>query len=128
MMNKSALLIAATFLTTAFISASASAGDAKAGEELFNKKCKMCHTASDNGKHGMGPNLMGVMGRSVGMAEGYTKYSDAMKGAGVKWDAASLGKLITDPAAFAAGNKMTGGKISDAAERDNIIAYIETLK
>lgn len=127
-MNKSALLIAAAFLTTAFISASASAGDAKAGGELFNKKCKMCHTASDNGKHGMGPNLMGVMGRSVGTAAGYTKYSDAMKATGVTWNAASIGKLITDPAAFAAGNMMKGGQVKDAAERDNIIAYIETLK
>jgi cytochrome c len=127
-MNKSALLIAATFLTTAFISASASASDAAAGGEVFKKKCKMCHTISDNGKHGMGPNLMGVMGRAVGIAEGYAKYSDAMKGAGVTWDAASLAKLMENPAAFAAGNKMTGGQIKDAAERDNIIAYIETLK
>lgn len=127
-MKKSALLIATAFVTTALVSVSVSAADSAAGEGLFKKKCKMCHTTSDDGKNGMGPNLLGVYGRGVGTLESFTKYSDALKGVGGTWDAALLNKLMTDPAAFADGNKMKGGQVKDEAERADIIAYIETLK
>lgn len=127
-MDKSARLFVAALLTTAFFSASASAGDAAAGEGQFKKKCRMCHLVSDDGKHGLGPNLLGVVGRSAGSVASFTKYSDSMKASGVTWDSASLGEFLTDPAAFIAGNKMKGGQVKDAAERDNIIAYMETLK
>ena len=127
-MKKYALIIAATFLTTAIVSNAAfAAGDAAAGKALFKKKCKICHVVKDNGKNGMGPNLFGVVGRKAGTQDGFTKYSDGMKSAGV-WDDAALNKLMEDPAAFVAGNKMKGGKISDAGQRADIIAYLKGLK
>lgn len=128
MMKKSALLIASAFLTTAFASVSASAGDAAAGEALFMKKCKMCHSTSDDGKSGMGPNLHGIIGRTAGMLESYTKYSDGMKASGVVWDDAALDKLMQDPEDFVEDTKMKGGKIKDAAQREDISAYLATVK
>lgn len=128
MMKKTTLLIAVTVLSTALAATSASAGDAAAGETLFKKKCKMCHTTGDNGKNGMGPNLRGIVGRTVGTVASYTKYSDAMKATGVVWDAASIDKLLQDPKAFAEGNKMKGGKIKKADQRADIIAYLATVK
>lgn len=126
-MKKITVLMAAC-LATAFAANAANADDAAAGEDLFMKKCKMCHTTGDDGKNGMGPNLLGVVGRAVGTVESYTKYTDAMKATGVTWDEATIDKLLQDPQAFAPGNGMKGGKIKKEDQRAAIIAYLATLK
>ncbi len=127
-MKKPALLMASAFLTAAVLSAPAYAGDAAAGAGAFKKKCKVCHTISDGGKNGMGPNLFGVIGRKAGTLESFTKYSDGMKASGVVWDEATVGKLLEDPMGFVEGSKMKGGKIGDPAGRADIAAYLATLK
>lgn len=127
-MNKFALKFAAVILLSAFVVAPAFAGDVTAGEGLFKKKCKMCHTFKDGAKNGMGPNLFGVMGRKAGSVASFAaKYSDGMKAAGV-WDDAALIKLMEDPKTFVEGSKMKGGKIKDATQRADITAYVNTLK
>lgn len=127
-MNKLALKFAAVILLSGFVSAPAFAADVTAGEGTFKKKCKMCHTFKDGAKNGMGPNLFGVMGREAGSVASFSaKYSDGMKVAGV-WDDAALSKLLEDPAKFVEGSKMKGGKVKDAAQRADIIAYVNTLK
>ena len=128
-MKKSALKIAAAFLATAIASAPAvAAGDEAGGKDLFKKKCKTCHTTKANGKSGLGPNLHGVIGRQAGTLENYKKYSDGLKGSGVVWDEAALNKLMENPKAFVAGSKMKSGKIEDAGQRGDIIAYLNSLK
>ena len=126
---KNITLIATAFLCAMAVSTTAMAsGDAGAGEGLFKKKCKSCHINKDNGKHGMGPNLFGVMGRKAGTVEGYKKFSDGMKASGVVWDDASMDKIMVNSTKFVAGGKMKGIKIKDATDRKNITAYIKTLK
>ena len=56
-------------------------GDAEAGAKIY-RKCKTCHTLEEGGKHTIGPNVWGVLGRQAGTAEGYTKYSEDMIAAG----------------------------------------------
>jgi len=127
-MNKFALKSAAIILLSAFVVAPAFAGDVEAGEGAFKKKCKMCHANKDGAKSGMGPNLFGIMGRKAGsLADFASKYSDGMKAAGV-WDDAALLKLIEDPKKFVEGIKMKGGKVTDATQRADIVAYVNTLK
>lgn len=115
------------------------AGDAAKGESDF-KKCKACHsvTAPDGtavqkgGK--TGPNLWGVVGRTVASEDFTYGASLASVGASGKvWDEASLAAYVTDPTAWlkettgdaAAKAKMTF-KLTKGAE--DMAAYLATLK
>ncbi|MQX37936.1 c-type cytochrome [Roseospira navarrensis] len=57
--------------------AASAAGDVANGEKLANRFCKACHTFDEGGKHMVGPNLWGVVGREPGAAEGFTRYQAA---------------------------------------------------
>ena len=78
-------------------------GDAAAGKKVFNK-CKVCHSLAA-GDNKIGPTLHGVIGRAAASVEGFS-YSDAMKGAGLTWDEATLDQYLADPKGFIPGNKM----------------------
>lgn len=49
-------------------------GDAANGKSLFVKMCAVCHTVNKNGKHKIGPNLFGVVGKTCGST--YTIHYD----------------------------------------------------
>jgi cytochrome c len=101
----------------------AAEGDAKAGETVF-KKCAACHNLAKPPKNGIGPSLVGVIGRKAGSVEGF-KYSDAMKNATVIWDDAALDSYLKDPKGFIPNNKMVLAPLSKPDERANVIAYLK---
>lgn len=41
-------------------------GDPVNGKKLFMKLCAACHTTEKGGKHKIGPNLHGIIGRTSG--------------------------------------------------------------
>ena len=110
-------------------------GDAAAGEKVFTK-CKACHTVTAGKSSPTGPNLLGVVGRKAGSTD--FKYSDAMTKAGAKglvWDEKSIVKYLEDPKKYLAGylgeatvnNKMMF-QLKDEKERENVVAYLKSLK
>ncbi|MBF0589403.1 MAG: cytochrome c family protein [Magnetococcales bacterium] len=101
----------------------ADAGDAKKGSKVF-RKCKACHTL-DAGKHKVGPSLKGIMGRAAGTADGFTKYSSAMKESGITWDEATLDTFLTKPKAMIKKTKMSFAGLKKEKDRVNVIAYIK---
>jgi cytochrome c len=114
---------------------SALAADAAAGKTAF-KKCEACHTVEAGKTKPTGPNLLGVVGRKAAATD--FKYSDALKKAGAKglvWDEKSLNAYVEDPKKFLSEylgdakvqNKMIFS-LKNATERENIAAYLKSLK
>ena len=103
----------------------AEGGDAAAGKEVF-KKCALCHSP-DAGVNKIGPSLHGIVGRHSASIENFT-YSPAMKAADKVWDEATLSTYLTDPRGLVPGTKMIFPGLKDEKDRQNVIAYLETLK
>ncbi len=103
----------------------ATADDVKAGEAAF-KKCALCHT-TEAGKNKVGPSLFGVVGRKSASLENYN-YSDAMKKFDQTWDPPTLEAYLANPRAAVPGTKMIFPGLKEKNERDDVIAYLETLK
>src|SRR6202040_117463 len=102
-----------------------SAADVETGKAAF-KKCALCHT-TDAGKNKIGPSLFGVVGRKAGSVDNFN-YSEAMKKFEHTWNPETLDSYLADPRAVVPGTKMIFPGIKDEAERDDVIAYLETLK
>jgi cytochrome c len=102
----------------------ATAGDATAGKAVFSR-CAACHSANP-GVNKIGPSLAGIVGSQSGAVPGFN-FSPGMKSAKVTWDASSLDKFLKNPNGFIHGTKMFFS-VPNASDRQNVIAYLETLK
>lgn len=120
------LALAATIgaSTAAIVSNAVAAGDAAAGEHVF-ARCVVCHSPKA-GENKIGPSLASVFGRKSGSVPGYD-YSPALKSAGITWDEQELDKYLTNPPADVHGTKMVIS-VPSAEDRQNVIAYLKTLK
>ncbi len=98
--------------------------DAAKGQKVF-AKCKACH-ALTKGKNKIGPSLYGMFGRKAGTAPGFKRFSPAIKKSGIVWNAETLDKYLAKPRAFIKGNRMPFAGLKKKADRDNLIAYLET--
>jgi len=113
-------------LTTIAAGPAAAAGDAAAGEKVFNK-CKICHRIGEGAKNMVGPELNGLDGRKSGSVEGFS-YSDANKNSGIVWNEAVFSEYITDPKKKVPGTKMVFAGLPNEKERNDLWAYISQFK
>jgi cytochrome c len=105
--------------------APAIAADVEAGKTAF-KKCALCHT-TEAGKNKIGPSLFGIVGRKSATLDNFN-YSESMKKFDHTWDEGTLDEYLADPRATIPGTKMIFPGIKEKTERDDVIAYLETLK
>jgi cytochrome c len=110
-------------LTVAMAHRADAAGNPEAGAQVF-RTCAACHTL-EPGAHRTGPSLAGVFGRKAGTAEGFHRYSDALRSADLVWREDTLNGFLADPQAFLPGNRMTFPGMSDAQARADVIAYLK---
>ncbi|MGA2057898.1 MAG: cytochrome c family protein [Bradyrhizobium sp.] len=115
-------ILAAALLTSALVTGARAEGDAARGELSF-KECAACHKL-DAGANEVGPSLHGLFSRKAGELPDF-RYSPAMKRSGVTWTAETLDKYIADPQAFIPANRMPYAGISNAADRADLIAYLQ---
>lgn len=126
-MNISKLISFCTASAIAILAAQAlAAGDAAKGEKVA-KKCKACHTLNEGGKNGLGPNLFGILGQTAGTRKGY-KYSKAMSASGIVWDDATFIDFVLKPKKVVTGTKMSFKGIKRATQREDLLAYFQTLR
>ena len=100
------------------------AADATDGREFFIKRCLGCHAFSCNKE---GPRLGRLFGRKVATAEDYKFYSQGLKDSEIVWTAKTLDNFFSDPGKIFPKSVMAvQGKIGDAAQRQNLIAFLRT--
>ncbi|MCC7266800.1 MAG: cytochrome c family protein [Caulobacteraceae bacterium] len=100
----------------------------QAGEAVF-AKCTSCHTDTQGGANGTGPNLWGIVGRHPASHGGFA-YSAAMTEFGAKqpvWDYEHLYEYLKAPGQYVPGTKMTFVGLKKQEDRINIVAYLKTM-
>jgi len=106
-------------------------GDAAKGKAAF-AKCAICHQIGPGAKTLVGSELNGAVGRKAASVADYASmYSPGMKKLGEQgfvWTAGNIDKWIADPKALIPDSPMALAfqGIPDAAERADIIAYLQT--
>ncbi|TCP42442.1 c-type cytochrome [Rhodovulum marinum] len=99
-----------------------------AGEKVF-RQCSSCHQIGENARHRVGPVLNGVVGRTVGQAEGF-KYSPAIAKAaeeGMIWDHDTLDAYLESPRSVIAKGRMSFQGLRSEEDREAVIAYLRTF-
>ena len=71
------------------------------GAQLYGTHCSGCHNLTVE-EHGIGPHLVGVVGRSAGAVSGYL-FSDALRSLDLAWTPTHLEQFLADPKQFAPG-------------------------
>ncbi|QGP79057.1 c-type cytochrome [Sphingobium sp. CAP-1] len=99
--------------------------DVAAGEKVF-AKCAACHTATQGGANGIGPNLYGTVGEAIGQGKGGFAFSEALKSKGGEWSFENLDHWLKSPREFAPGTKMTFAGLGNPVDRANLIAWLNT--
>jgi cytochrome c len=98
-------------------------GDATHGAALYNSRCIACHSPDANR---VGPKHRGVFGRRAGALPDFN-YSRAVRDADIVWNDQTLERWLANPQALIPGQRMNF-RVSDPADRTDIIAYLKTLK
>lgn len=103
-------------------------GDPQKGQTVFKKKCFACHKVGEGAKPGIGPVLNDLFGRQAGTAEGFAKFTDAMKAAGADglvWDDDRLRDYLPAPRDYVTGTTMFFAGLAKPEDIENLIAYLK---
>jgi len=97
------------------------AADPAEGARVF-RKCGACHKIEE-GRHGIGPSLWGVIGRDVASVEAYA-YSDPMRAKGGAWTFDKLFEYLENPRAVVPGTRMTFAGLRKPEDRAAVIVFL----
>ena len=115
----------AALATLVFGAPARAEGDATRGARAA-RACMACHSF-EPGRHMTGPSLAGVWGRKAGTADGFLRYSQALKRSGLVWDERQLDAWLKNPAALVPGNEMGFPGVADSRTRGDLLAYLEAV-
>jgi len=98
-------------------------GNVAHGKDVYDKFCLKCHAPDQENE---GPKLRGVFGSRAATISRFN-YSEALKDSKITWDEKSLNRWLADPDGFIADTDMKS-HVESAMDRNDIIAYLKTLK
>ena len=88
------------------------------------RKCAICHSLTEDGGHKAGPSLHGLLGRPVGIVEGYS-YSPALRGSDLVWNEENVDALFRlGPDVLTPGSKMPLQRIPKDEDRAELIEFL----
>jgi cytochrome c len=119
------MLLLLMFLTATPTAADAPAGDPARGAALY-QQCAACHSV-EPGLHLTGPSLAAIWNRRAGTVPGFGRYSEALKHAGLTWDAATLDRWLARPQAVVPETTMPFPGMDNARQRSDLIAYLKAV-
>jgi len=93
------------------------------GQKVF-RVCTACHAVEAGAPHGIGPTLWAVIGREVASAEGFDRYTPAMKSFGGAWSPERLDQYLRQPMAAVEGTTMVFPGLASADDRADVIAWL----
>ncbi|GGC46631.1 cytochrome c family protein [Siccirubricoccus deserti] len=96
------------------------------GRTIAQRQCASCHTFTEGGRNGVGPNLYGIVGAPHGHVEGFN-YSAAIKGKAGPWNYEELNAWLHKPSSYAPGTRMAYAGLSNTQQRADLIAYLRSL-
>ena len=100
-------------------------GDAAQGKNGYQRWCIGCHGDKET-VQSVGPSLVGLFGRRAGMV-GTSPYSRNLYKSGIVWNEKSLQRYLANPTDAVHGTIMPVA-LQDPKERDDVIAYLKTLR
>lgn len=119
---------AETATPTATETATAPSADIENGKTIVAQRCVACHAVNkDPGGPIAGPNLVGLIGRKAASQPDFTMYTPAMKAYDVVWTEKTLDEFLISPLTKVP-NTLMPIALADKKERDDVIAYLATLK
>lgn len=95
------------------------------GEKTF-RKCQSCHAVGEGAKNKSGPQLNGLLGRTIGGVEDF-KYSNVFQEAAAEgrvWDEESLSGFLGGPKAYFKGTRMSFAGLKSDEDIAAVIAYL----
>ena len=100
----------------------------KHGEKVF-RKCSACHAVGDGAKNKVGPQLNGVMGRTMGSVEGfgYSNVFAEANAAGKVWTPEEMAAFLAKPKSYMKGTKMAFAGLKKDEDLDAITAYLASF-
>lgn len=101
-------------------------GNAKNGAVIFEEACGQCHQLQP-GLNKKGPQLVNIYGADAAQLKDYD-YSEGLINSGWVWDAKTLDPYIADVEKAIPDSKMLADPMPDASERNDVIAYLSTLR
>ena len=116
-------VLAACVLIASAVAFPDAQANAVRGHELYDRVCTGCHSVEYNRT---GPMHRGVVGRRVGGVATF-RYSLALRGSKLVWNAQLLSKWLANPEALFPGQDM-GYRVVNAQDRADLIDYLTTLK
>ena len=100
----------------------------KQGEKVF-RKCTACHAIGDGAKNKVGPQLNGIIGRTMGSVEGF-KYSNGFVEANAEgnvWTPEEMAAFLANPKSYMKGTKMAFAGLKKDEDLTAITAYLESF-
>ena len=118
-----ALGVAGAAAGEALISERLATASPERGEKVF-RTCTACHAVDADAPPGIGPNLWAVVGRAVASAEGFDRYTPAMRSLGGAWSPERLDRYLQQPMTEVEGTTMVFPGLASAADRADVIAWL----